>query len=224
MLLTITVAAAAVGIALLAAGLRGRRVDDHPLCRRCRFDLTGKPAESTRCSECGAPIDRPNAVRVGHRQHRPRAVAYGAAVLLPVTAFSALTASDFYRGRASAQAAHLKYKVFVYGDFDLSHTGRPNVLDAATVRRAIVRSGGTVTVRLGVDDDFAVLGVEPTLPKLHGGTGISDNSVDVRSAQEAREAIDRYQNVRTDAIRSSIPLLPAERFLRRPGYYDQSHQ
>ena len=26
---------------LLIAGLRGRRVDDHPLCRRCGFDLIG---------------------------------------------------------------------------------------------------------------------------------------------------------------------------------------
>src|SRR5688572_29100978 len=34
---------------LLIAGLRGRRVDDHPLCRRCGFDLVGSPRESVVC-------------------------------------------------------------------------------------------------------------------------------------------------------------------------------
>jgi hypothetical protein len=57
-------------------GLRGRRVDDHPLCRRCGFDLTGRPDESTRCAECGADLARRRAVRAGHRERR-RAVRAG---------------------------------------------------------------------------------------------------------------------------------------------------
>lgn len=59
-----------VGAALFAAGMRGRRIDDHPLCRKCGFDLTGKPAESARCAECGADLSKPNAIRVGHRVRR----------------------------------------------------------------------------------------------------------------------------------------------------------
>ena len=29
------------GVAMLLIGLRGRRVTDHPTCRRCRYDLHG---------------------------------------------------------------------------------------------------------------------------------------------------------------------------------------
>ena len=46
--------AASAGV--LAFALCGRRADDHPYCRRCRFDLFGKPADATVCSECGADL------------------------------------------------------------------------------------------------------------------------------------------------------------------------
>jgi hypothetical protein len=38
-------AAAFAAAALLVFALRGRRVDDHPLCRKCGFDLFGKPPD-----------------------------------------------------------------------------------------------------------------------------------------------------------------------------------
>ena len=65
-------AALAVGVILLGIGLRGRRVDDHPVCRKCRRDLTG--VESPRCPECGRPSTRP---RVGNRRRRPVVAATG---------------------------------------------------------------------------------------------------------------------------------------------------
>src|SRR5580765_2245604 len=60
------------GIFLLLLGLRGRRVDDHPVCRKCGFDLTGRPggASAGRCSECGTDLARSRAVRIGNRQQR----------------------------------------------------------------------------------------------------------------------------------------------------------
>ena len=69
------------GALLLRAGLRGRRVDDAPLCRACGFELTGLPAGSN-CPECGADVGRPANVRVGHRRRRPGAVLLGVALLL----------------------------------------------------------------------------------------------------------------------------------------------
>jgi hypothetical protein len=59
-----------VSTLLVLIGLRGRRVNDHPLCRRCGFDLFGKPAESIVCSECGADLGHRRAVRVGQRERR----------------------------------------------------------------------------------------------------------------------------------------------------------
>ena len=71
------------GVLILWLGLRGRRVDDHPVCRKCGRDLTG--VESPRCPECGQPADRP---RVGNRERRPILLAAGgtlATVALLVT-------------------------------------------------------------------------------------------------------------------------------------------
>lgn len=59
---------ALIALALLLLARRGRRIDDHPLCRKCRFDLTGLPPTSDRCPECGRNIRAPHATRIGHRQ------------------------------------------------------------------------------------------------------------------------------------------------------------
>src|SRR3954449_10067266 len=69
---------------LVLIGLRGRRVNDHPICRRCGFDLFGKPAESTVCSECGADLNHRRAVWVGQREPR----AWLLRTALPVLAIS----------------------------------------------------------------------------------------------------------------------------------------
>ena len=70
----------ASGVALVVHGLRGRRTDDHPLCRRCGYDLTGSRG-GERCPECGADLSRRRAVRVGHRTRRRRPLAAGLAAL-----------------------------------------------------------------------------------------------------------------------------------------------
>ena len=77
----ILAAVLALGSALLAVGLRGRPTDDHPLCRRCRYDLTGSPAGGP-CPECGADTGRRRAVRVGHRVRRPAVLTAGVLLLL----------------------------------------------------------------------------------------------------------------------------------------------
>lgn len=65
------------GIILLIVGFRGRRVDDHPRCRTCQYDLTGKPETSPRCPECGHDLTTPGAITDGLRQRRPRLLAAG---------------------------------------------------------------------------------------------------------------------------------------------------
>src|SRR3954447_10809108 len=67
---------------LLAWSVRRRRVDDHPVCRRCGFDLTGRPAGSSGCSECGADLSRRRAIRRGNRARRWRVARWVAIPLL----------------------------------------------------------------------------------------------------------------------------------------------
>jgi hypothetical protein len=71
---------AAASAAALLYALRGRRVDNHPHCRRCGFDLIGRPRGSNVCSECGADLRGRGAVQTGWRETRGRV----AGVALPV--------------------------------------------------------------------------------------------------------------------------------------------
>jgi hypothetical protein len=80
------------GTFLLIRGLRGRRIDDHPLCRRCGFDLIGLPADVKNCSECGADVSSPRAIRIGHRKRRAGLASLGAVLIAPVVLGVALLA------------------------------------------------------------------------------------------------------------------------------------
>ncbi len=75
--------ASLLGILLLATGWRGRRVNDHPICRRCGFDLSGLPQGADVCSECGANLKARRAIRCGARQRRAGRILLGCMLLLP---------------------------------------------------------------------------------------------------------------------------------------------
>ena len=78
-LITALIAALAGGTVIFA--LRGRPIDNHPICRKCGFDLFGL-SESTRCPECGTELSA-QAIRLGHRAVRRGALALGILVLMP---------------------------------------------------------------------------------------------------------------------------------------------
>jgi hypothetical protein len=82
------------GIFLIRAGLRGRRINDHPICGRCRFDLVGLAGSSAdansrpdRCPECGTSLTGTTrrarrAIIDGERRKRWRLFALGLVLLL----------------------------------------------------------------------------------------------------------------------------------------------
>ena len=82
-ILSVALAVTAGGAVLTWLGLRGRRVGDHPYCRRCGFDLFGKADDSHVCSECGVDLRRPRASVIGVRTSRRGLVWAGAALLVP---------------------------------------------------------------------------------------------------------------------------------------------
>jgi len=70
-----------VGVALFALGWRGRRVNDHPICRKCGFDLVGATDDAERCPECGRDLGRRRAVLIGARRRRKGSVYTGMCLL-----------------------------------------------------------------------------------------------------------------------------------------------
>ena len=67
---------------LIIFGGKGRRIGDHPHCRKCGFDLFGKPPESTRCNECGTDLTSANSIVLGLWQARRWAVLSGLFMLI----------------------------------------------------------------------------------------------------------------------------------------------
>jgi hypothetical protein len=81
-LLTITLVPFAIGIELIRRGRRGYAIDDHPICRRCGFDLFGLPSGSTRCSECGRDLHSARAIMRGTRVRSGKLMLLGSALIV----------------------------------------------------------------------------------------------------------------------------------------------
>ncbi|MCL4199488.1 MAG: hypothetical protein KJZ69_18495 [Phycisphaerales bacterium] len=81
---------AGLGLALFWRGWRGRRIDNHPWCRKCRFDLKGVWPGAPRCPECGIDLERIDAVELGQRERRPVWAVAGAVLLLLCTVWLGL--------------------------------------------------------------------------------------------------------------------------------------
>jgi hypothetical protein len=90
---------ALIGIGILLTGWHGRRIDHHPLCPRCGFDLFGKP-ELTNivCPECGHKIATPFDVRIGHRTARRGLIYLSLVLLLPSLLMLSIVATLGARG------------------------------------------------------------------------------------------------------------------------------
>jgi hypothetical protein len=97
-----------VALPLSVWAWRGRRIDDHPLCRKCGFDLFGKPVESARCSECGSDLIASRAIRMGHRRSHRRILIASAALGIPsgiwlgIIGFASLHGVDWQRHKPVA--------------------------------------------------------------------------------------------------------------------------
>lgn len=96
------------GLLVCAIAWRGKRVDNAPLCSKCRFDLSGiwspDTAASSRtvCPECGLELNV-RTVRIGRRRKRRVMLACGVGQILAATTIGAATL-------ATARPAWNKYK------------------------------------------------------------------------------------------------------------------
>ncbi len=91
-MLIVLFAAIVLGVVLVALGIRGKRINRHPSCRDCGFDLSGTLPDGVTCPECGAGLKRPKAVREGQRRRMWIVTTVGALlVLLPVSGIGIAT-------------------------------------------------------------------------------------------------------------------------------------
>ncbi|QQS10350.1 MAG: hypothetical protein IPK69_06940 [Phycisphaerales bacterium] len=94
------VLAVLLGVLLIVLGVKGRRINDHPVCRQCHFDLDGVYPEMPTCPECGSGLKREKSVLIGARKKRPLAIVVGVvlafAPLAPIgaVAVALLTGKD----------------------------------------------------------------------------------------------------------------------------------
>jgi hypothetical protein len=99
MAFTILAAGLIGGVVLLVFGLRGRKIDDFPYCRKCRYNLTG--LTSDRCPECGTVLTTSN-VTIGLRRRSRRLLLVGLLIMigcgipLGVWGWKALRTVDWY--------------------------------------------------------------------------------------------------------------------------------
>jgi hypothetical protein len=80
---------ALTAITLLTLGIRGKRLNDHPICRRCAFDLVGVYPGAQQCTDCGARLTRRHAIRHGRRRPRRALIVAG---LVPLAILASLGA------------------------------------------------------------------------------------------------------------------------------------
>ncbi len=88
------------GLLFIILGFRGKRINDHPVCRWCKFDLDGVYPESITCPECGAGLKREGTVLQGARQRVIPLASLGIFLCLTsvipvgIVGYAALTGSD----------------------------------------------------------------------------------------------------------------------------------
>ena len=209
---------AAAGLALTLLGLRGRRVDDHPLCRRCGFDLTGNP-DAAVCNECGADLTRKKAIRIGHRARRKLPLAAGLAVLVPCLVIAAIAGYIIARG-VDVQA----YKPAWLLSREL-RSGDAAARDAAVAELAkrlkadALSPGAAANV---VEWALAMQADRDQQWDVRWGRLVESARADAKASDEqwqryARQGFVPELSVRTD-VRQGDPLLMLVSFRQRLGY------
>jgi outer membrane murein-binding lipoprotein Lpp len=111
-----------------------------------------------------------------------------------------------------------KYSFVVYGDFDLDGDGRTAPGDAEVIRRLITQWGGNVVNEVNVNTDFVIMGREPKVDAKPP----ADNAVEQAAYQRAMAELDKYLEVRKQAMALNIPILNQNRFLNFVGYTSQA--
>jgi predicted RNA-binding Zn-ribbon protein involved in translation (DUF1610 family) len=82
--------------ALIAFVARGwRKVDDHPYCRACGFDLMGRVPAPSSCPQCGAALSEPKSIRIGQNEPSRALQFLGLLLMVPLLGFVGLLVASW---------------------------------------------------------------------------------------------------------------------------------
>jgi hypothetical protein len=70
------------GLWLFLQGRKGSRIDDHPVCGGCKYDLFGQPEGTNICPECGADLHANNLITIGNRRPETKLMLTGGGIIL----------------------------------------------------------------------------------------------------------------------------------------------
>jgi hypothetical protein len=115
-----------------------------------------------------------------------------------------------------------KYNLVVYGDFDLSQSGKPKAGDAQKIKALITDWGGQVQKNIDVDTDFVVMGAEPKIDQFTADE--LNDPLNKQTQDEQKAAYDAYQSELEQAEKLGIPVMNQNRFLYFCGYYNNAQQ
>ncbi|MEA2733902.1 MAG: hypothetical protein QOE14_353, partial [Humisphaera sp.] len=115
---------------------------------------------------------------------------------------------------------NVKYNFVVYGDFDMDRNGQATAQEADVVRRLVTQWGGKLMDKVNVDTDFVVLGQEPVLPTFTRED--LQDPFNAKRLEDARLALEAYDQVRNRARDLHIPIMNQNRFLSLIGFYNQA--
>jgi len=105
--ITITATALLLGTLLVWLGRRGKRLDGHPVCRKCRYDLSGSVggggALPEACPECGRSLAERRAVANGNRRPRPIVLTSGFVLVALGVGLLGVSAYGLYLMNGSVQ-------------------------------------------------------------------------------------------------------------------------
>ena len=112
-------------------------------------------------------------------------------------------------------------KFYIYGDFDLSNSGKATREAKKQVETLINRWGGKIVTKLSPDIDFLVLGQEPEEAPILTEADKQMGPARITEIINARKEYEEYQQLVGEARTLSIPILNQNRFLALIGYYER---
>lgn len=159
LLLVICVVTGLIGIVVATFAWRGRRIDDHRLCRRCGFDLYGSPETRLSCPECGTSLEKHRAIRIGNRrQHK------SLSVIAAMIAGFCVVLLGFYGYAKFSQTNFNPYKPVWLLRFEAT---TPGMSSGGALRELVNRAQTaqlTATQMNTLVDDALTLQADPAIP------------------------------------------------------------